>query len=75
NGWHCGREMAREGFKAHVEDVELEHLDLPHLGKHGREPSLASYESALIETTWAMGVHLNLPGDLALALGFPVSTI
>ncbi|KAH9300044.1 hypothetical protein KI387_011627, partial [Taxus chinensis] len=55
------REMAHEGFRAHVEDMEQEHLDLPHLGKHGREPSSASDESAPVEMTWAMGVHLNLP--------------
>ncbi|KAH9300467.1 hypothetical protein KI387_012050 [Taxus chinensis] len=46
----------------------------PHLGKHDREPSSASYESAPVETTWAVGAHLNLPGNLALALGFLVSS-
>ncbi|KAH9306760.1 hypothetical protein KI387_011164, partial [Taxus chinensis] len=48
------REMACEGFRAHAEDMELEHLKLPHLGKHDREPSLASYESMPAETTWAI---------------------
>ncbi|KAH9315076.1 hypothetical protein KI387_023703, partial [Taxus chinensis] len=69
------REMAREGFEAHVEYVELEHQELPHIGKHEKDPPLASHRSVPTETTWAMGVHLNPPGDLALALGFPVSSM
>ncbi|KAH9310440.1 hypothetical protein KI387_025475, partial [Taxus chinensis] len=69
------REMAREGFIAHVEDMEPEHQELPHLGKHDRDPPLASHRSVPVETTWATGAHLNPPGDLALALGFPVSSM
>ncbi|KAH9299628.1 hypothetical protein KI387_031310, partial [Taxus chinensis] len=69
------REMAREGFGAHVEDMEPGHQELPHLGKHDREPSSSSQGSMPVEMTWAMGTHLNPPGNLALALGFPVSSM
>ena len=66
--------MAHEGFTAHIEDVELEHQELPHLEKHEREPSLTSQGSAPAETTWAMDTYLNLPRNLTLALGFLVSS-
>ncbi|KAH9306165.1 hypothetical protein KI387_010569, partial [Taxus chinensis] len=66
--------MAREGFKAHGEEEEQEHQELPHLGKHDREPSSASHGSVLVDMTWAAGMHLSQPADLALALGFPVSS-
>ncbi|KAH9313596.1 hypothetical protein KI387_022223, partial [Taxus chinensis] len=69
------REMAREGFEAHTEVIEPKHLELAHLGNHDREPSSTSYGSAPIETTWAAGTHLNLPGNLGLVFGFPVSSI
>ncbi|KAH9292531.1 hypothetical protein KI387_042279, partial [Taxus chinensis] len=49
------RMMSHEGFEAHVEDVEPEHQDLPHLGKHSRESPSASDESASEEEilrTW-----------------------
>ncbi|KAH9309967.1 hypothetical protein KI387_037878, partial [Taxus chinensis] len=67
-------EMAHEGFRYHTEGMEPKHLELCHLGKHDREPSSASYGSAPIETTWDLGAHLNLHGNLSLALGFPVSS-
>ncbi|KAH9330540.1 hypothetical protein KI387_002648, partial [Taxus chinensis] len=60
--------MAHEGFGAHVRDVEPEHQELPHLGNHDRDPSLASRRRAPTETTWAAGTHLNPPGNLSLAL-------
>ncbi|KAH9318048.1 hypothetical protein KI387_019817, partial [Taxus chinensis] len=68
------REMTREGFKDHTKDVEPEHHELPHVGKHDRDLPLASCGSMLAETTWATGTHLNPPGDLAFVLGFPVSS-
>ncbi|KAH9326702.1 hypothetical protein KI387_006880, partial [Taxus chinensis] len=35
------REMARERFIADVEGVDPEHQELPHLGKHDRDPPLS----------------------------------
>ena len=67
------RELDHEGFGAHTEDVEPEHLELPHLGKHDRETSSASHRSVPIEMTWATSMHLNLPCNIALTLGFLVS--
>ncbi|KAH9304629.1 hypothetical protein KI387_009033, partial [Taxus chinensis] len=58
--------MAREGFEAHIEDVEPERQELPHLGKHDRDSPSASRRSMLAEITWASGTHLNPPGNLAL---------
>ncbi|KAH9318416.1 hypothetical protein KI387_020185, partial [Taxus chinensis] len=60
--------MAHEGFGAYVKGVEPEHQELPYLGKHERELSSASHRNVSAEMTWVIGVHLNLPGNLALAL-------
>ncbi|KAH9320511.1 hypothetical protein KI387_015150, partial [Taxus chinensis] len=66
------REMDCEGFKAHVKDVELEHLELPHLGKHGRESSLVLDESSFEKILRIASAHLIPPGNLALTLGVPL---
>ncbi|KAH9331824.1 hypothetical protein KI387_003932, partial [Taxus chinensis] len=69
------REMAHEGFTSHIEDMEPEHQELPHLGKHDRDPPMDSHRCVLVKTTGAIGVHRNPPGDLALALSFPLSSM
>lgn len=66
-----GIDVCGSGLK---DEEELEHQELPHLGKHDREPSSASHGSAPADMTWAAGVHLRQPADLALVLGFPVSS-
>ena len=67
--------MAREGFMAHVEDMETEHQEIPHLTNHDIDPFSASQGSIPIENTWAVGMHINPPGDLAFALGFSISSM
>ncbi|KAH9313692.1 hypothetical protein KI387_022319, partial [Taxus chinensis] len=64
-----GRDMDRERFRRHMEDVELEHMKIPHLRKNGRETSSVLDESTYEERLRTVGAHLILPGDLALALG------
>ncbi|KAH9300259.1 hypothetical protein KI387_011842, partial [Taxus chinensis] len=67
--------MARKGFIAHVEDVDMKHLVLSHLGKHGRELLSYSDESTLEESIRTTGMHLIPPNDLALVLGVSVPKI
>ncbi|KAH9299835.1 hypothetical protein KI387_031517, partial [Taxus chinensis] len=43
------RKIVREGVEVHAEDVEPEYQELPHLGKHDREPSSASCRSGPVE--------------------------
>ncbi|KAH9321901.1 hypothetical protein KI387_016540, partial [Taxus chinensis] len=69
------RKMVLEGFGAHTEDVEPDHLEHPHLGKNEREPSSTLDESVLVGTARTMGVHLIPLLNLALAHGFLVSMI
>lgn len=67
--------MAHEGFGAHTEDMELEHLELPYFGNYGREPSLDLDKGTSNERLKTAGVHMNLPSKLSFALGFTNSTI
>ncbi|KAH9296493.1 hypothetical protein KI387_040081, partial [Taxus chinensis] len=60
-------------FEVHAEDVEPEQSVLPHLGKRGRRtPSASDESSSDEERRQTIGTHLNPPGDLTLALSFPI---
>lgn len=73
--WCCAEKIVREGVEIHAEYVEPKPQKLPYLRKNDMEPSSVSHRSVPVETTWAMGVHLNPPGNLSLALSFPISSI